>query len=256
MLRDSNLVYKRAFGALGSETRYFLAGYVLGEWPLSRNEMNVAIRLRYPSIYSSFFERPGYYAFGICEKSLSSLGLAENAGKIVHHPTRGDEEVAAYKATDLVEKLRKIVNFWWKTQLEYNVHASKYIAPLSGPTLDTPFNRAKVIHRLSEHDSVALEDLAVDFGLSYDKLFRHVEALESLAAVKIETSKRQKWGQYKSSRVYVMDGLRLIDRLFVGPAFENMLSIEATAQKSAPKSFTKKELFELLKMHYGAVQIG
>ena len=217
--------------------------------------MNNAISRQYHSIYGSFFLRRGYYAFGLCEKSLSSLGLAENVGKIVHHPTRGAEGVAAYAATDLVEKLQKIVHVWWKSQLEHNVHASKYLANLSGPTLDAPFNRAKVIHRLSEHDSVALEELADNLGLSYSNLYRHVGALESLGAVKIETPKRRKWGQYKISRVHVMDGLRLIDRLFVGPAFENISDAEAIAQKAAPNSFNKKELFELLRMHYQAVQI-
>ena len=43
MEKDPTLFYKRAFGALGSEPRYFLAGYVLGDGSLRKKAYHLRI---------------------------------------------------------------------------------------------------------------------------------------------------------------------------------------------------------------------
>src|SRR3989344_6672780 len=120
MSEDSKLLSKRVFGTLSFPLRYFIAGFILGDEPLSRTELDNRIKENYPLNFSSFFSsKSRNYAYFLCDRSVLSLGLGEKTRKLVVHPRRGEEVVYAFRRTNLAEELQKYVHFWWNQELNF-----------------------------------------------------------------------------------------------------------------------------------------
>src|SRR3989338_4037513 len=236
--RELRMPYQ-VFGTIGSPIRFFLAGYVLDrETPLTTSQMNLTIEENYPQIYKEFFAgRSKNYAFCLARKSLQSLGVAERMDVEIEHQTHGHMNASAFRSTDLVEGIENYVHYWWRMEIEHRVPASHYLAHLSGPTLEGPYNREAILSVLSENDSLSVKELdeamtslslpflnpeRVKEGedmLGYSKLYRHLANLAALRAVELTDGDTART-KYSAARATITEEGRKLGEIFVKPIFE------------------------------------
>lgn len=238
---------ERLFATVAFEPRFFLARYVLGEEPLTTSGLNDEIEFNYPDIFWGFFAfMSKNYAFHLCRKSLASIGLAEPATVVVAHPYQGAIDANAFKSTELTDEIEPFVNFWLDKQLRSGISASAYLAHLSGPTLEAPYNKAAIINELYKKGGYArIADLAYIVGLPYSKILNRLISHEALNAVKLEPRSRNGKADIKNYGVTMTENGRLVAKKFINPIFE---SLESNQKPSTVHGFTERQIYRFMEM--------
>ena len=191
---EQRLFAKRVFAA--ADPRRFLVAKLLGDSPKRASELMGEFVERYPAV-ASLLEpwstyMGGTYLGKMCERSLTSVGVAEESLSETIHPIKGLMTVKVWRSTTLATDLSEYNAFIQSIANKLQVSTYSLFSFLSGDTGESPLNKALLILSLAEEarysagKEVVVSSLEEKINLSPAKLFNHMKQFEAAGLVLLE----------------------------------------------------------------------
>ena len=180
------LTSKRLFAVSADPRRFLLAFKVLGDIPRTNSGLQQKLWQTYPGIAQELLawsDNDGKHLGSMCEKSLSSIGIATSEAVEVTNSGNLSFTAIAWKRTQLARGLLPLAYFVQEAAYMLGISTALLFGKPSGRGLEAPMNKALIISELATQagyhagEPVTIGKLEHRVGLHADVIFKRLERL-------------------------------------------------------------------------------